>query len=110
MTSHDDLKQLSALTAINEMLTGNHFSISTVDSVAAMLGVDPRCEARTILAPLHCIDYHKMPPELRDRIPDLVATCLGQGPRFKLHAIAAAPAPAPTAKPLRILRFLRSDN
>lgn len=73
----DDLKQLAAMTALNEMLAGNHFSICTIDNVGKLLGVNPKGEAYDTLSTLHCIDYSKMPAKLRDAIPDLIRQCLG---------------------------------
>lgn len=73
----DDLKQLAAMTALNEMLARGSFSICTIDTVAKMLGIDPHGEAYDLLRPLHCIDYSKMPRPLRDAIPDLIRQCLG---------------------------------
>lgn len=73
----DDLKQLAAMTALNEMLAGNHFSICTIDRVATLLSVNPKGEAYDTLHTLHCIHYDKMPTRLRDAIPDLIRQCLG---------------------------------
>lgn len=79
----DNIKQLAALTALNEMFAKGHFSISTIDSVATMLGVDPKGDAYNTLRPLHCIDYAKMPAALREEIPRLVKDCLGVQPFFQ---------------------------
>lgn len=73
----DDLKQLAAMTALNEMLAGSHFSICTIDKVGKLLGVNPKGEAYDTLHTLHCIDYSKMPARLRDAIPELIRQCLG---------------------------------
>lgn len=73
----DDIKQLAAMTALNNMLAGEHFSICTIDSVANLLNVHPKGEAYTTLHALHCIDYAKMPPKLREAIPELIRQCLG---------------------------------
>lgn len=73
----DDLKQLAAMTALNEMLAGSHFSICTIDRVATLLAVNPKGEAYDTLHTLHCIHYDKMPARLRDAIPELIRQCLG---------------------------------
>ena len=84
----DNLKELSALTALNEMMAKGWFSISVIDKVGELLGVNPRCEAYRILAPLHCIDFDKMPDELRAAIPRLIQECLGITPIFQFKTIA----------------------
>jgi hypothetical protein len=80
----DDLKQLSALTSLNHMMRGGHFSICTIDSVAELLGIEVRgSEAYKVLRPLHCIDWNKMPPALKDAVPGLINECLGIAPAFQ---------------------------
>jgi hypothetical protein len=83
----EDLKQQIALVALNEMMAGNHLSICTIDSVAEMLGVKPDKEARATLAPLHCINWSKLPPEVRDAVPGLIQKCLGVAPVFKFRTL-----------------------
>jgi hypothetical protein len=84
----EDLKQLSALTALNNMMAGSHFSICTVDRVAEMMGKPLRgSEAYSILQPLHCIDWAKMPPQLREAVPGLIAECLGIEPSFQFKTL-----------------------
>jgi hypothetical protein len=79
-----DLKQLSAVTALNNMMSGGHFNICTIDSVAALLEVQCRgSDAYRILHTLHCVDWGKMPPELRAAVPDLIKECLGIAPVFQ---------------------------
>jgi len=75
----DDLKAIAALTALNEMFEGAHFSICTIDKVAKLLGVHPEVEAYNTLHALHCIHWNRMPRELRDRVPALIQQALGQG-------------------------------
>lgn len=85
-----DLKQLSALTSLNAMMEKSYFSISTVDSVGDMLGINPqKSEAYRIPHPLHCIDWSAMPKELRDAIPCLIQECLGVAPAFKFKTAQA---------------------
>ncbi|MFA7291839.1 MAG: hypothetical protein WC023_06280 [Rhodocyclaceae bacterium] len=85
-----DLKQLAALTALNNMMAGSHFSICTVRDVGAMLGVAPdRCEAYRMLTTLHCIHWDKMPPELLQAIPGLIQECLGIAPVYQFKTAKA---------------------
>ena len=75
----NDIKALAALTALNEMFAGRHFSICTIDTVAKLLGVHPEREAYDTLHALHCVDWSKMPRELRDHMPELIQQALGNG-------------------------------
>jgi hypothetical protein len=79
-----DLRQMSALTSLNAMMDKGYFSISTIDTVAQLLEVNARgTEAYRLLAPLHCVDFAKMPTELREAVPALIQECLGIAPVFK---------------------------
>lgn len=82
-----DLKQQIALHALNEMMAGRHFSICTIDTVGEMLGIKPSGPARAMLAPLHCLDWGKMPPEVREAVPGLIQECLGVAPAFKFKTL-----------------------
>ncbi len=82
-----DLKTLSALTALNHMMEKGWFDICTIDSVATMLGRNPKGEAYDTLRPLHCVHFEKMPRELRDAIPGLIQQCLGVEPIFKFTTL-----------------------
>ena len=86
-----DLKQLAALTAINDMLSGNSPSICTIDKVGELLGINPKvaADAYRTLSTLHCISYSKMPPELREAIPGLITDCLGVTPTPQFKAMPA---------------------
>lgn len=79
----ENLKQLSALTALNSMMKKGHFDICCIRDVAQLLGVDPKGDAYTLLHPLHCIDFAEMPRELREAIPRLIQECLGVAPTFQ---------------------------
>lgn len=72
----NDLKQMAALTALNNMFQKGWFDICTVKDVAKMLNVNPECEALKVLAPLHCVHFDVMPTQLRDSIPGLIQECL----------------------------------
>lgn len=83
----DDLKQLAAMTALNETLAGNHFSICAIDNAGKLLGVNPKGEAYDTLHALHCIDYAKMPRQLREAIPDLIRQCLGVDTIYRFETL-----------------------
>jgi hypothetical protein len=83
----DELKKLSALAALNNMLEKDYFDICTIDQVSRLLDVNPKGQAYTLLAPLHCVHYDKMPAQLREAIPVLIQQCLGVAPIFKFKTI-----------------------
>jgi hypothetical protein len=83
----DNLKNLAATTALNSMLADRHFSICTVDRVAKLLNLNPACDAYNILSSVHCIDYAKMPAELRQAIPSLIKECLGVAPVYEFKTM-----------------------
>jgi hypothetical protein len=89
-TDKPDIKTLSALTALNNMMERGHFNVCTIDSVAHLLGVNPKGEAYDTLRPLHCVDFAKMPCELREAIPGLIQQCLGVAPIFKFTTLDPA--------------------
>jgi hypothetical protein len=79
-----DLTQQIALTALNDMMSKGHFNICTIDRVAELLGVQLRGSAAyKALGPLHCIDWARMPQEVRDAVPGLIQECLGIAPVFQ---------------------------
>ena len=103
----DNLKDLSALTALNNMMEKGWFSICTIDDVAALLEVNPRGETYTILRPLHCIHFDKMPAELRDAIPGLIQQCLGIAPIFRFKTLQREMIDVTNEEPSTKSRFLR---
>lgn len=84
-----DTKALVAAAALNKMFKGSHFSICTIDSVAAMLGVHPEKQAYDLLRPLHCVDWSAMPIELRNQVPVLIEQALAGG--FTAFEVSIAP-------------------
>lgn len=84
----DNLKELSALTALNEMMAKGWFDICTINAVAELLGVNPRGESYRILYPLHCVHFDKMPGELREAILGLIQDCIGMAPIFQFKTLA----------------------
>lgn len=83
-----DLKQMAAMTALNNMMQKDSFSICTIDNVGKVLGVNPKGESYDILYTLHCVNFSKMQPELRDAIPDLIQQCLGVAPVYQFTNLA----------------------
>lgn len=73
----ENLKHLSALTALNNMMRKGYLDICCIDSVGELLEVNVKCEAYQILRPLHCVHFDKMPKALADKIPELVQQCIG---------------------------------
>jgi hypothetical protein len=75
------LSQMAVMTALNEMLSSSHFNICTIDKCADILRVPVKGnESYKILSALHCIDYAKIPQQLRGQIPSLIKECLGIEP------------------------------
>lgn len=74
-----ELKVVAALTSINAMFGGSHFSICTIDRAAKLLAVHVERDAYDILHALHCVRWSEMPADLRAAIPGLVKQALCQG-------------------------------
>lgn len=107
--STEDLKQMSALTALNNMMSKGHFNICCINSVGELLGIDPRrTDAYKILHPLHCVDWGKMPATLRDAVPGLIQECLGVAPSFQFKTLRPEVIEFTESKPQRpsFLRLL----
>lgn len=60
------------------MFEDSYFSICGFDKIVAIVGARRNTDAYKLLSTLHCVDYAKMPPELRAKIPELVNECLRQ--------------------------------
>lgn len=83
-----DLRHLSALTSLNNMMAKGYFDICTVDGVADLLELSVKAtQAYKILRPLHCVHWEKMPTELRDAVPGLIQECLGVAPAFQFKTL-----------------------
>lgn len=82
-----ELKQMAALTSLNDMMQKGYPCICTIDKIAEMLGVNPKGEAYTILRTLHCVHFEKMPPELKSQIPELIKQCLSIEPTYQFAQI-----------------------
>lgn len=79
----DHIKQLVAITALNEMMRSGFFSICTIDKVGSLLCLDVRNDSYKILSVLHCVSFSNMPPEVRSAIPGLINDCLGSNDIFQ---------------------------
>lgn len=64
--------------AIQNLFEKGHFNICQLDKVIDIVGARQSGDAYHMLYALHCVDYGKMDPELRARIPHLVNECLRQ--------------------------------
>lgn len=82
-----DLKDKIAMAALNNMLAGSHFSICTIDTIGEMLGVSVKGEAYAMLRSLHCMDWGKMPAEIKEAVPGLIQECLGVAPVFQFRTM-----------------------
>lgn len=85
---NDDLKELSALTALNDMMEKGRFDICCIRDVGKLLGRDSEGhESFAILRPLHMVAFSKMPPKLREAVPSLVQDCLGVSPSYRFTTL-----------------------
>lgn len=71
-----ETKRLVVTTAISALLEKRHFSICQLDTCIELVGARKGGDAYKLLNALHCVDYSKMAPDLRDSIPLLVNECL----------------------------------
>ncbi len=72
-------EKLAVEQAIKKLFTERHFSISTVDSIGDMLGVNPSQHPNyKFLRGLHCVDYSAMPADLLAQLQDRVTECFTQ--------------------------------
>lgn len=93
----NELKMKIAALALNEMMRKPFFSICAVTDAADVLGCNPRLSVHyDDLRALHCIDWRRMPEELRRAVPVMIAECLALPPQF----ILADEKPLPTMLPL----------
>ena len=95
---------MSAITALNNMMSKPYFDICVIDAVAKLFGGHPLDEAYAILRPLHCVDWNKMPAELVAAIPGLIQECLGVAPTYVFKSMQ--PEVIDVTPPRGVLRFL----
>ena len=86
----DETARLVIGTALRKMFESNRFSICTVDDCLKVAGVIAPKQPYQLLHALHCVEWGAMPPELRKRVPGLVADCFN-GLRIEDLLAACAP-------------------
>lgn len=90
----DDFQRQAAETSLLEMFNKSYFDICTVDRVAALMGISVRGSPDYMaLHALHCVDYSRMPPKLKEELPRRVASVLGIPP-FDLTPLRQISTPA----------------
>lgn len=78
VSSLPETKQLVVKQAVQHLFEKGYFSICQLDKAIELVGARQGGEAYRMLHSLHCVDYGRMDPELRARIPHLVNECLRQ--------------------------------
>lgn len=73
-----ETKQLIVQTAVENLFEKSYFDICILDKLLKIIQARQAGPAYEMLRLMHCVDYGKMAPELRDRIPHLVNECLRQ--------------------------------
>lgn len=86
----DELKELAALTALNNMMEKGYLDVSCIRNVGELLGIKPeQHRSWLILQPLHCMNFNKMPKALQEAIPQLVQDVLGVSPTYTFKSVTA---------------------
>lgn len=78
VSSLPETKQLVVKQAIHNLFESRYFNVCNLDSALSIIGARQGGDAYKLLHALHCVDYSKMHPDLRERIPYLVNECLRQ--------------------------------
>lgn len=78
MAELPETRRLVLQAGLDELFGKSFFSICQLEALMEIVSA-PRGEAHTLLRALHCVDYSKMRPEMRERIPALVAEALKGG-------------------------------
>lgn len=81
-----EIKMMAAQAALRKMVEGNYFDICTIDNVVKMLDVKPDRDTYQVLHTLHCVHYNQMPPELLEKLPELIHKAL-TSPSFEASRI-----------------------
>ena len=71
-----ETRQIVVKQVIKDVFDSTFFSICKINKLLEAVGVTRDTEAYRLLATLHCVDYNKMLPELRERLPYLINECL----------------------------------
>ena len=66
--SLERLRGLVVAVSLKKMFEGSHFSICTVQDCLKAVKIIADGDTMEILQPLHCVDWAKMPPELRNEV------------------------------------------
>lgn len=83
-------EQATITVALRELFEGCHFSICSVDRLGELIGTNPKKHpGYRWLQALHCVDYAKMPREVRDELPQRVMEVLRPG-SLNFEGMAAA--------------------
>lgn len=72
IASLPETRQLVVTAALNDLFTKKWFDMCNLNKVREIVNAPKNSEAYKLLDALHCVDYDKMPPDLRERIPHLV--------------------------------------
>lgn len=80
-----ELKQEIAITVLNNMMRESYFSICAVRDAANLLGIPVNGEAYDALKALHCVDYSRMSPVVRQAIPQLIAEVFNRPDIFQFQ-------------------------
>lgn len=81
----DNIQEMAAMTALNDMFKKGYFNICTIDNIAKMANVNPKGRSYNILHTLHCVDFDKMPKELREEVPNMIRECLSLSPIYEFE-------------------------
>ena len=86
-----ETRRLVVTEALDHLFNKSHFSICQLDTIMAIVHA-PKGDAYRLLQALHCKDYAEMRPEMRERIPALVAETLkgGDSSRIATDQVLAA--------------------
>lgn len=72
IASLPETRQLVVTAALNDLFTKQWFDMCNLNKVREIVNAPRNSEAYKLLDALHCVAYDKMPPDLRNRIPQLV--------------------------------------
>lgn len=104
MSDLTTLKLMAANAKVKRILDQSHFSICELDTLISEMKTCPDPEAYSVLRMLHYVHYDKMPAELRNRVPSLIAACLSEA---KFQMVPDLPVVArsepPLLRPLRLI-------
>lgn len=78
-STRKNLRIKAAEVALNTMFSGPRFNICAVRESCTLLGATLSPEAEAILTPLHCVDWEKIPSELKAEIPVLLKESFTRG-------------------------------